>query len=148
MAGFDGGSWLLLLMGLCLLQPRLNVTIRCGSHSLSRVRLGDVGVVMPRRMPAVDIRIVVISIAGSGTMALVVFFRGVSLGGGVEAVIELRHDGIDSDISQMEWNKSSKTDDTQCCVCSETTRYKVPSSSPSRLQYRFNLNQTRMGNLS
>lgn len=102
MAGFDGGAWLLLSMGLCLLQPRLDVTIGRGSYSLARVRLGDVGVVTLRNMPATDISIFVISRAGSGTMALVVFFRGVSLGRGFGAVIELRHDGIVSEISQME----------------------------------------------
>lgn len=87
MAGFVGGAWLLLSMGLCLLQPRLDVTVGCGSYSLSRIRLGDVGVVMSRRMPAVDISVFVISTAGSGTMALVVFFWGVSLGRGFGAVI-------------------------------------------------------------
>jgi hypothetical protein len=113
-------------MGLCLLQPRLDVTIGCGSYSLSRVCLGDVGVVTLRRISAIDISIVVISTAGSGTMALVVVFLGVSLDKGLGAVIGLRHDGIDSKTSQLEWNKGSKTVGTQCCVCSETARYRAP----------------------
>lgn len=126
MAGFVGGAWLLLSMGLCLLQPRLDVTVRCGSYSLSRICLGDVGVVMSRRMPAVDISVFVISTAGSGTMALVLFLRGVSLGRGFGAVIELRHDGKDSEISPMEWNKSSKTVGAQCCVFWQEARYRAP----------------------
>jgi len=92
----------MLSMGLCLLQPRLDVIIGCGSCSLSRVRLGDVGVVTLRRMPANNISIVVTSTSRSGTMALVVFLRGVSFDRGSEAAVELRHDGMNSKTSQLE----------------------------------------------